>query len=49
MDEKFRIPVMLHYGEGYRIFDIASILHLPEGTVKRRLHTARKLLKEEWL
>ncbi|MBQ2977788.1 MAG: sigma-70 family RNA polymerase sigma factor [Clostridia bacterium] len=49
LDEKFRIPVMLHYGEGYRISDIASILHLPEGTVKRRLHTARKLLKEEWL
>jgi len=49
LDEKFRIPVMLYYGEGYRIADIAAILHLPEGTVKRRLHTARKMLKEDWL
>ena len=49
LDEKFRIPIMLYYGEGYKISDIAAILHLPEGTVKRRLHTARNLLKEEFL
>ena len=47
LDEKYRIPAMLYYGEQYRISDIAAILHLPEGTIKRRLHTARNLLKEE--
>ena len=49
LDEKYRIPAMLYYGEQYKISDIAAILHLPEGTIKRRLHTARNLLKEELL
>jgi len=46
LDPKYRIPVELFYVEQYRTHEIAEILSLPEGTVKRRLHTARKLLKE---
>ena len=46
LDEKYRIPVELFYVEQYKTREIAQILRIPEGTVKRRLHTARKLLKE---
>lgn len=45
LDVKFRLPLVLHYLEGYRVREIAKMLRLPEGTVKRRLHQARKLLK----
>lgn len=41
-----RIVVILHYMEGYRTREIASILRLPEGTVKSRLKRARKDLKD---
>lgn len=40
-----RIAVILHYMEGYRTREIASILRLPEGTVKSRLKRARTQLK----
>lgn len=46
LDEKFRLPVILHYIEGYPIADIAMILRLPQGTIKTRMRTARKLLKD---
>jgi len=46
LEEKYRIPVELFYVEQYKTREIAQILRIPEGTVKRRLHTARKLLKE---
>lgn len=36
----------LHYLEGIRVNEIASILGIPEGTVKSRLFTARKALKK---
>jgi len=46
LDEKYRISLELFYVEQFKIHEIARMLHLPEGTVKRRLHTARKKLKE---
>ncbi|MCL2216838.1 MAG: sigma-70 family RNA polymerase sigma factor [Defluviitaleaceae bacterium] len=46
LPEKFRIPVILYYTVELSISDIASTLSLPEGTVKSRLHKARKLIKE---
>lgn len=42
-----RIPIVLHYMEGYSIREIAAMLRLPETTVKWRLHSGRKRLKEE--
>lgn len=47
LPEKFRIPVELHYIEGYGISEIARMLRLPEGTVKWRLSRGRALLKTE--
>lgn len=41
-----RAVLVLHYLHDYSVGEIASILDCPEGTVKSRLHHARKLLKE---
>lgn len=40
-----RLPVTLHYIEGYPLADVAQILRLPTGTVKSRLNRARTKLK----
>ncbi len=42
---KQRAVVVLFYYQGYQINEIAGILGCLEGTVKSRLHTARKQLK----
>lgn len=48
LDEKLRSCVLLHYISDMSVSDIANALSLPEGTVKSRLFTARKLLKEKF-
>jgi len=45
LDMDLRLPVLLCYMEGYRLREIAQILHIPEGTVKTRLARAKKKLK----
>ncbi|MFN8247445.1 MAG: RNA polymerase sigma factor [Ferruginibacter sp.] len=42
----FRLPFMLYF-EGYKYNEIAETLHEPLGTIKSRIHFARKLLKEQ--
>ena len=42
----FRNPFMLYF-EGYKYHEIAGMLHEPLGTIKSRIHFARKLLKEQ--
>ena len=44
---KFRIPMELHYIEGYAINEIARMLFIPDGTVKWRLSRGRALLRTE--
>ena len=46
LEEKYRLPVALHYVEGYRVEEIAKMLRAPVGTVKSRLHYGRRLLKD---
>jgi RNA polymerase sigma factor (sigma-70 family) len=43
LDEKYQAPFQLHF-EGYKYHEIADQLHLPVGTVKSRIFTARNLL-----
>ena len=45
--ETQREATTLFYIDGYSIGEIASILSVPSGTVKRRLHDARAKLKTE--
>ena len=42
----FRIPFLLYF-EGYRYHEISGSLNEPLGTIKSRIHFARKLLKEQ--
>lgn len=45
LGEKHRIVIVLYYVEGYRIREIADLLHISESAVKERLSTARKKLQ----
>lgn len=45
MDETLRLPIILHYIEGFSIGEIAQILRLPQGTVKSRMLRGRQKLK----
>ena len=44
LEDTYRIPVLLFYMENQSVKEIAKVLHIPEGTVKRRLWTARNKL-----
>ena len=45
LPDTYRLPLLLHYMEGYKVAEIGKMLGLPQGTVKARLHRGRKLLK----
>lgn len=47
LPEGLRLPLLLHHLEGFSLDDVARILRLPVGTVKSRLHQARKALRFE--
>ncbi len=47
LEERYRIPIYLYYTLQLPIGQIAKVMKLPQGTVKSRLHKARKLLKQE--
>jgi RNA polymerase sigma-70 factor (ECF subfamily) len=40
-----RAPLILHHMMGYKVYEIAKMLSIPEGTVKSRLTRARRNLK----
>ena len=46
LDEKYRIPLHLHYYDGYSIKEIAQILHIRTSTVGSRLHRGKEKLKQ---
>jgi RNA polymerase sigma-70 factor (ECF subfamily) len=47
LDKKYRIPIHLHYYEGYTIQEIATILEANPATVGTWLARGRALLKEK--
>ena len=54
LPEKYRIPIHLFYYEDYSVKQIATVLDIPESTVKVRLKRGREKLrkslqKEGWL
>jgi len=46
LEYEFKTPFMMHF-QGYKYFEIAEILCIPIGTVKNRIHIARKELKTQ--
>jgi len=46
LHEIFKNPFLLYY-DGFRYHEIADMLHEPLGTIKSRIHFARKLLRAE--
>jgi RNA polymerase sigma factor (sigma-70 family) len=46
LDNVYKDPFMMHY-RGFKYHEIADKLTIPIGTVKNRIHIARKLLKED--
>ena len=46
LPEKLRVVIVLGAIEGHDVREVARLLELPEGTVKSRLHLARKGLAE---
>lgn len=46
LEEKYRLPIHLHYYEGYSLEEIASLLHVRPGTVGSWLSRGREKLKE---
>lgn len=47
LSDKYKIPILLFYMEDLSIADISKILKLSEGTVKSRIHRAKKILKQK--
>jgi len=47
LPEKFKIPIILYYTLEMSISDIADTISVPVGTVKSRLHKARKMIEKE--
>ena len=47
LPDKLRIPILLHYNADMAIAEIAQTLEIPVGTVKSRLHKARKTLEKQ--
>ena len=46
LEEKYRLPIHLHYYEGYSLEEIAKILHVRPGTVGSWLTRGREKLKQ---
>jgi len=49
LPDRYRIPVVLRYGEGAAYSKIKDILKQPEGTVKSNVHRGIQLLRENFL
>ena len=47
LEERLRVPIVLHYYEGFSIVEIARIERRPAGTIATRMSRARKILRDE--
>jgi RNA polymerase sigma-70 factor, ECF subfamily len=46
LDDKHRLPILLRYGQGMSISEIAQVLEVSEGTIHSRLHYAHLKLRD---
>ena len=47
LNDDVKLIVVLYYYDNYSVKEISEIVNIPEGTVKSRLSTARKILKQK--
>ncbi len=47
LPQKFKVVLVLHYVEGYKVNEISKMLSVSPSAIKMRLQKARKLLKEK--
>ena len=47
LDERYRVPFVLHYVEGFSLKEVAEMLRSTEAGIKMRLLRARNILKEQ--
>ena len=47
LEEKYRVPIHLHYYEGYSLKEIAALMKVRPGTVGSWLSRGREILKEQ--
>lgn len=45
LEDKYKLPIYLHYYEGYKTEEIAGMLKVNHATLRTRLRTAKKKLK----
>ena len=48
LPEKQRVPIVLHYLEGFSLEEIARVQQISLGMVKYRMYQARRTLRVEW-
>jgi RNA polymerase sigma-70 factor (ECF subfamily) len=46
LPEEYRLVATLYFMEDFRYQDIAEVLDIPVGTVRSRLHRARRMLQK---
>ncbi|MDL2318900.1 RNA polymerase sigma factor [Eubacteriales bacterium OttesenSCG-928-A19] len=46
LTEALRMPILLHYIEGYPVEEVARVLRIPAGTVKSRMARGRRQLRD---
>ena len=48
LPHKYKIVLLLHYVEGYKVDEIAKILNITAAAVKKRLQRGRELIRQNY-
>ena len=46
LEETYRLPMVLHYVEGYTVEEICRMLRMPKSTLKSRLYRGKQMLRK---
>ena len=46
LEKTYRLPMVLHYVEGYTVDEICQMLRMPKNTLKSRLYRGKQLLRK---
>lgn len=48
LPQKYKIVILLHYVEGYKVDEIAKLLNITSSAVKKRLQRGRELIGKKY-